>query len=690
MRMSDSALRRLAWASAVFMVLGTTAGVFFAVSAGRFDTMAFQLLMVPFPVVGFLVVLRRPQNRLGWLMFSFGFASALPFEPYARYALVVRDGALPAGRLALAFAGPSWIPFFAITGFLLLLFPDGHLPSPRWRWFARVCGFGLCICALCILLFPSDGSDFGIPGVQNPLGIEALKPVLGFAIVLAALAPILMLGGAVGIVVRMRRTTDDIERHQLRVLAFAASIVAVMYGLSFLGSNTYDSWLQILGVSSIVLIPIAVGVAVLKYRLYDIDVVINKTVVFGVLAVFITVVYVAIVVGVGAVLGTDNNPALSIAATAVVALAFQSVRARVQKLANRFVYGTRATPYETLARLSERAGSTYSIEGVLPQAARVIGEGTGAERAEVWLTVGGRLHREASWPDEGAVAATHDVPEGDAVIPVTLHGEQVGAITVTKKRGEQVTPQEQELLGDIAGQAGLMMSNVRLTANLEARLEEISRQAAELRASRQRIVAAQDEERRQLERNIHDGAQQHLVALAVKLRLARAMVIKDPERAATMLRELRTQVGDALETLNQLSLGIYPPVLEAEGLAAALRAQFSQPDITLEITEGGVSRQPIELEAAAYFCALEALQNVAKYSGATNVSVRLEEVDDEFTFTVEDDGRGFDTRSTGEGTGLTGMRDRLAVFGGTVAVESMPGRGTRIRGSIPVTQAVSP
>ncbi|MCJ7832118.1 MAG: histidine kinase, partial [Actinobacteria bacterium] len=605
-----------------------------------------------------------PRNTLGWIMFSMGFAIALPFEPYAHYALVVRGGALPGGPLALAFAGPSWIPFIAIPGFLLLLFPDGRLPTPRWRWFARVCGVGLGVCALCILLFPGDGSDFGLPGVQNPLGIEVLKPVLGSAIVLAALAPILMLGGAVGIVLRLRRTTDDIERHQLRVLSYAASVVTVLYGLAFLGSDTYDSWFQILGVSSLVLIPIAIGIAVMKYRLYDIDVVINKTVVFGALAAFITIVYVAIVVGVGVVLGTDNNTALSIAATAVVAMAFQPVRSRVQKLANRFVYGKRATPYETLARLSERASSTYSIDGVLPRAARVIGEGTGAQRAEVWLMVGGRLHREATWPDEDAGVALSDVPEGDAVIPVTLHGEQVGAIAVTKKRGEQITPQEQELLGDIAGQAGLMMSNVRLTADLEARLERISTQADELRASRQRIVAAQDEERRQLERNIHDGAQQHLVALAVKLRLARAMVIKDPQRAATMLQELRTQVGDALETLNQLSLGIYPPVLEAEGLAAALRAQFSQPDITLEITEDGLSRQPIELEAAAYFCSLEALQNVAKYSGATEVSVRLEGSGDEFTFTIEDDGRGFDTGAASEGTGLVGMRDRLAVFGG--------------------------
>jgi signal transduction histidine kinase len=687
MEVSDSGLRKLALASAVLMVMGTTAGVLMALAADRLDTMAFQVLMAPFPIVGFLVILRRPRNTLGWLMFSMGFAIALPFEPYARYALAVRGGALPGGPLALALAGPSWIPFFAIAGFLLLLFPDGHLPSPRWRWFARTCGIGLTLCATCILLFPSTGKDYGFPRIHNPLGVEALKPILGFAIVLAALAPILMLGGAVGIVLRLRRTTDDIERHQLRLLGFTASLVAVLYALAFVGNAAWSSWLQIVGVSSLMLIPIAIGIAILKYRLYDIDIVINKTIVFGALAAFITVFYVAIVVGVGSVLGSRSNTALSILATAVVALAFQPVRSRVQKLANRLVYGQRATPYETLTRLSERAGTTYSIDDVLPNAARVIGEGLGAHRTEVWLLVDDRLRCEATWPDPEA--ETTDAPGGNLVLPVELHGEQVGAIAVTKKRGEQLTPQEEDLLRDVAGQAGLMMSNVRLTADLEARLDKIAAQAAELRASRQRIVAAQDEERRQLERNIHDGAQQHLVALAVKLRLARAMLAKDPGKATAMLQELRAQIDAALDTLNQLSLGIYPPLLESEGLAAALRAQFSQPDIRLELIDEGLCRQPIELEAAAYFCSLEALQNVAKYSGATTVAVRLEQSEDELTFTVEDDGRGFDTGATSEGTGLVGMRDRLAVFGGTIDLESVPGRGTRVRGTIPVAAVVS-
>jgi hypothetical protein len=388
MRMSDSALRRLAWASAAFMVLGTTAGVLLALASDSFDTMGFELFMALFPIVGFLVILKRPRNTLGWLMFSMGFAIALPFDAYANYALGTRGGELPGGPLALAFAGPGWIPFFAITGFLLLLFPDGRLPSPRWRWFAWTCGIGLGVLALLILVFPGSGADLGFPGVENPLGIDALRPILTPAIALAVLAPVLMLGGAVGIVLRLRRTTDDVERLQLRVLAFAASVVAVLYALAFIGHALLPTWIQALGVSSLVLIPIAIGIAVLRYRLYDINVVIKKTVVFAVLAAFIAVVYVGLVVGVGEVVGSRGSPLLSALAAATVALVFQPMRARARRLADRVVYGKRVTPYEVLAEFSGRVAETYADDDVLPRMAHVVAEGVGAERADVWLRVG--------------------------------------------------------------------------------------------------------------------------------------------------------------------------------------------------------------------------------------------------------------------------------------------------------------
>ncbi len=377
-----------------------------------------------------------------------------------------------------------------------------------------------------------------------------------------------------------RRSTGE-ARLQLRWFVYAAVLVLVVFVPSTL-VPTAGLWWQVLGSLALISLPVAVGIAILKYRLYDIDVVINKTLVYVSLAAFITLVYVAIVVVLGGLIGAANESlGLSIVATAIVAVAFQPVRERVQRFANRFVYGERATPYEVLARFSERVAGTYATEDVLPRTARVIAEGTGAERAEVWLRIGDELVLGAAWPVDGdgrrAVPMSGASPEldgADRTVPVRYHDELLGAIAVAKPAGESVSPAEDKLLRDLSSQAGVVLSNVRLTADLEARLDQIARQAAELRASRQRIVVAQDAERRRLERNIHDGAQQHLVALAVKLRLARGLIRTDPARARSMLEELRGEIDLALDTLNALSLGIYPPLLEEQGIAAALAAQY--------------------------------------------------------------------------------------------------------------------
>jgi signal transduction histidine kinase len=320
----------------------------------------------------------------------------------------------------------------------------------------------------------------------------------------------------------------------------------------------------------------------------------------------------------------------------------------------------------------------------------VIAEGTGAERVEVWLRVGSGWRLTAGWPGD-AIEASMIPAEGgevpsfedvDRTVPVRQQGELLGALTVRKPASEPLTPGESKLLDDLAGQAGLVLSNARLTAELQARLEEIKARGQELRASRQRIVAAQDQERRRLERNIHDGAQQHLVALAVKLRLAHGILGMDPVKGAATLLEIRGQVDEAVETLSALALGIYPPVLEERGLAAALETQTRLSPVPVDVRDGGVGRLPIDLEAAVYFVCLEALQNAAKYAHASHVDLRLGREDDRLRFEVTDDGIGFESSSDGAGTGLTGMRDRLSVFDGS-SPSSPPRTGTTVRGSVP-------
>jgi signal transduction histidine kinase len=422
---------------------------------------------------------------------------------------------------------------------------------------------------------------------------------------------------------------------------------------------------------------------------------INRALVFAELAAFITAVYVAIVVGIGWGAGTHGrlNLGLSIVATAVVAVAFHPVRQRAQRLANRLVYGHRATPYEILSRFSENVAGTYSTQDVLPRMGRVLADGTGAAQADVWLRVENTLRLSASWPEGERTGPTvlplsggdvPAIPSAGRVVPVLHHDELLGALAVTKPPGEVFNPAEEELLSDLASQAGLVLRNVRLTAELQAHVDEISRQAQELRASRQRIVAAQDAERRRLERNIHDGAQQHLVALAVRLRMATSMAAKDPPRAAPMLDELQAQATDALETLRDLARGIYPPVLAEQGLAAALLARTGNLPMQVEVEAVELGRYPLETEAAAYFCCLEALQNVAKYAEASRTVVRVEENEGALTFSVTDDGKGFDRGAGPSGSGLQNMKDRVEALGGSLQIESAPGRGTRVTGRIPV------
>jgi len=307
---------------------------------------------------------------------------------------------------------------------------------------------------------------------------------------------------------------------------------------------------------------------------------------------------------------------------------------------------------------------TYATDDVLPRTARVLADGTGADVARVHLLIGKELRAVATWPPDAP-----DDP-GATIVPVVDQGEELGALSVTMPANDPLDPARRSLVHDLAAHAGLLLRNVRLIE--------------ELRASRQRLVAAQDEERRRLERNIHDGAQQQLVALAVKMRLTDSLVGRDDAKAHTMLTDMQREANDALETLRDLARGIYPPLLADQGLAAALEAQARKSPIPVAISPDGVGRYPQDVEAAMYFCVLEALQNVAKYAGASHAEVRLVTETGQLSFEVSDDGRGFDPASTGYGTGLQGMADRLDAIGGTLEVRSAPGAGTTVIGRIPV------
>jgi len=260
---------------------------------------------------------------------------------------------------------------------------------------------------------------------------------------------------------------------------------------------------------------------------------------------------------------------------------------------------------------------------------------------------------------------------------VRHRGEWLGALTLTKGPGDVLTPTEGKLAAQLTAQAGLALRNAGLTHQLTDRM-------AELRASRKRIVATADNERRRLERNIHDGAQQQLVALSVMVRLAEATVDNDVEAAKGLVSEVQADAKDALENLRDLARGIYPRLLADLGLAVALEAQTGKAPIPVTVHENGIGRYQRDAEAAVYFCILEALQNVAKHAGASRAAVRLDTAEGELEFSVTDEGAGFDAGSAGNGTGLQGMADRLAAFGGGLEIRSEPGHGTTVTGRLPV------
>jgi len=632
-----------------------------------FGNVSGQVVNLAVPVVGFVLASRRPANPIGWLFLTAGLVLALDaFAPqYALRALVAAPGSLPAGRALAWFSNCSWVIPFAMLTFVFLLFPTGHLRSRRWRPAAWSVAVAFALAAVVLLVTATRyWSD---PFISFSSGTPA-DLTAAFGLIVAALVV-----GVTALVVRFVRSSGE-ERLQLKWFAAAAVLVVVTLISEFLANAAV---LSVLSNLAFLCLFAAIAIAVLKYRLYDIDFVISKAVLYGSLAVFITAVYAALVVGIGTLAGNTRSPLLTALAAAVVAVAFQPARQWAGRLANRVVYGRRATPYQVLSDFAQRIGGTYAAEDVLPQMAQIVAAGTGAKKVVIWLRVDNELHPEASSdgnPREGPLPVDGQVlpplPDGEISVPVVHQGELLGAISITMPKDEPLRPAGEQLVTDVASQAGLALANAGLIEDL--------------RASRQRLVTAQDEARRRLERNIHDGAQQDLVALAIKLRLAETTLAADPAQTRPVLGDLQADTAGALENLRDLARGIYPPLLADLGLAAALNAQASKSPLPVAVDADAIGRFGQDTEAAVYFCCLEALQNTAKYAHATQARICLQAHKGTLQFTVSDDGTGYDARHTPTGSGLRNMADRLAALGGQLEIRSAPSRGTIITGHLPI------
>jgi signal transduction histidine kinase len=368
-----------------------------------------------------------------------------------------------------------------------------------------------------------------------------------------------------------------------------------------------------------------------------------------------------------------------------------------------------------LRTFGSRLTRAIPMEELLLQLAESLRKTLALRRAEVWTGTPSLLERAVSVPDAGpgslAVGdkerpvVTRAGVSGNAwvsvwlpdllaargtcqlrVAPVTHSGELLGLLVAERPAdGDAFTEEDERVLTELARQVGLALHNVQLDSALQASLDEVRRTNEELRASRARIVATGDAERRKIERNLHDGAQQHLVALAVNLRLVKDLVADDPDTASEMLEQMAVDVKGTVQELRDLAHGIYPPLLMDSGLGEALRAAASRSPLDVNVEAEGIGRYPTEVEAAVYFCCLEALQNAAKHAPDARVDLRVWEDSGGLLFEVRDDGPGFDVAAAkGAGHGFVNMSDRLGAIGGSIRWDSTPGEGASIRGSLPL------
>jgi signal transduction histidine kinase len=436
------------------------------------------------------------------------------------------------------------------------------------------------------------------------------------------------------------------------------------------------------------------------------------------LAALVVAVYAVVVLALGrAPAGEERSLLLwsMVAAAVAVALAFP-VRRRLSAFGRRVMLSERGAADDTVRNFGSYASRSVPLDDLLLQAAESLRTSLGLTSAELWtiaddslvLRVCDPAQRRAPIPLGATERASFTRPgaagpawlrvwlpdmlagrDDDAPVratPLLNAGELHGMLVVQRPGGAAAFTDDEDLaLEELARQIGMTVHNAKLDSALQSSLDEVRRQAQELRASRARVVEAADAARRQIERDIHDGVQQRLVALAVTVRLIDQLSGRDPARAAALLHALDGDLDDTLQELRDLAHGIYPPLLADKGLAEALCSAARRAALPTEVEATGIGRYSRVVEATAYFCCLEALQNAGKHAG-TQVTVRtsVREACGALVFTVADDGAGFDVRATARGAGFTNMSDRLGAVGGTLRVESTPGVGTRVTGTIPL------
>jgi signal transduction histidine kinase len=665
-----------------------------------------KVLTPTYSAVGALIASRLPRNPTGWLFCCLGLinAASVCAQDYADYALLV-SFELPYGEVAAWLSGLlGWAPAFLVGTLLLLLFPSGRLPSRAWLAVVWASVLGAVAETVGGALYPGNMvghhhyvvNPFGVVGVVGPglttYDLFATAKVGGKSLLLVC-----TLAALLSLFLRLRRASAT-ERQQLKWFLYAAvpaalSICVLMLQLIVLDSdhlylsNTTEimSWgvfaaARYVGAASSLMLPAFTLIAILRYRLYDIDIVINRTLVYTALTACVVTIYVLVVGGLGTLLQAQGNFGVALLATGLVALLFQPLRARLQLGVNRLMYGERDDPYAVISRLGRRLEATITPDAVLPTVVDTIAQALKLPYAAVLLREDDALR----------TAASYGSPKGDTLeLPLVYGGEEIGRLVLAPRTpGEQFSAADLRLLEDLARNAEVAAHAVRLTADLQR--------------SRERLISAREEERRRLRRDLHDGLGPTLASLALKLDAARKLVRRSPDDAERLLQQLQDQTQDSVGEVRRLVYGLRPPALDDLGLVAAVRQQaevhgFLPSDRAEEASEvegpvvftleanSELPPLPAAVEVAAFRIAQEALTNVARHAGAGTCRVRLHlrQVEGVLELEVADDGKGMPPGRTA-GVGLASMRERAEELGGTCRVEPAASGGTRVLARLPV------
>jgi signal transduction histidine kinase len=678
----------LLWTTAVAqVVLGLTLAVLSRLSFERYlaeYVIAETAATLAFATVGVLIATRRPEHRIGWFFCAAGVSMGLTTwtGQYARYALVTQPGSLPGADVVAWLAFWTWIPAAALTVvFLPLFFSTGRLPSNRWNpalW-AGIAGTGTLAAALALSPGPLDAS---LPEVVNPFPLKRALVLLNS---LTALGTVLMLAGLASAVAaqvaRFRRGSEE-EREQLKWFAYATALLVSAFlapiALDPAGFDDPDSGSTLLSGTLLAvafpLLPIATGVAVLQYRLYDIEGIINRTLVYGALTGCVVGVYVFVVGYLGVLFQAGDNLLVSLVATGMVAAMFAPLRDVLQRGVNRLMYGDRDEPYRAISLLGERLEAALAPDAVLPSIVATVREALKLPYVAVALP-----DEDSGGEGRFAVTALSGEPPPDPLrLPLSYQGETIGELLIGYRAvGEHFSAADRRLLDDLAHHAGVAVHGVRVMADLQR--------------SRERLILAREEERRRIRRDLHDELAPMLAALGLTAATVGELIARDPARAAAVNAKLQAALRTTVADVRRLVYDLRPSALDELGLVAALRERAEQysggAQTSLRVTveaPAALSALPAAVEVAAYRIIQEALANVVRHASACTCAVRLVLLDGNLHINVVDDGVGLPPLPR-VGIGLRSMQERAAEIGGACTVEPATPTGTRVSACLPLS-----